>query len=91
MLVSSSVFANYGFAPDYQPDVITMDVIKYPGDGTSGTWKCVDEQSCITKVREAEYRGQTQGCRLIQIKRNGDVVWHRDYNTPFWQSRRGMW
>ena len=64
--------------------VITMDVVKEDGFGASGTWLCSTLRDCYVKVLEAEERGATQYCRTITIKRDGKVVWHRDYNSPYW-------
>jgi hypothetical protein len=64
--------------------VVTMDVVKEDGQGTSGTWLCPSLRDCYTKVLEAEERGATQYCRSITIKRDGKIVWHRDYNAPYW-------
>jgi len=64
--------------------VITMDVVKEDGFGASGTWLCSTLKDCYVKVLEAEERGAAQYCRTITIKRDGKVVWHRDYNSPYW-------
>jgi hypothetical protein len=64
--------------------VITMDVVKEDGFGASGTWLCSTLRDCYVKVLEAEERGAAQYCRTITIKRDGKVVWHRDYNSPYW-------
>jgi hypothetical protein len=64
--------------------VITMDVVKQDGQGSSGTWLCKSLKACYTKVLEAEERGATEYCETITIKRDGVPVWHRDYNSPYW-------
>jgi hypothetical protein len=61
-----------------------MDVVKEDGYGTSGTWLCSTLKDCYVKVLEAEERGATQYCRTITIKRDGKIVWHRDYSSPYW-------
>ena len=74
--------------------VITMDVVKEDGFGASGTWLCSTLRDCYVKVLEAEERGAAQYCRTITIKRDGKVVWHRDYSAPYWvnnQNRHSNW
>ena len=70
----------------YKPPggIITMDVVKQDGQGSSGTWLCKSLKACYTKVLEAEERGATEYCETITIKRDGVPVWHRDYNSPYW-------
>lgn len=72
----------YAWKP--QGGVITMDVVKENGHKGGGTWLCKNFDECYHKIREAEERGATQYCRTITIKRDGDTVWHRDYNDPYW-------
>ena len=69
----------------YKPPggIITMDVVKQDGMGTGGTWLCKSLRECYTKVLEAEYRGATLYCKTITMKRDGTIVWHRDYDTPY--------
>ena len=67
-------------------DVVTMDVVKHDGMGSSGTWRCEDFYQCYLIVLSGEYRNQTSDCKTITIKRNGRVIWHRDYNDPYWKS-----
>lgn len=70
----------------YKPPggVITMDVVKNDGYKGGGTWLCESLHSCYIKVLEAEYRGATLYCETITLKRDGNVIWHRDYNDPYW-------
>ena len=64
--------------------IITMDVVKNDGVKGGGTWLCKSLRDCYTKVLEAEERGATQYCETITIKRDGHIVWHRNYNEPYW-------
>lgn len=63
---------------------ITMDVVKQDGMGSSGTWLCPSLRDCYIKILKAEARGAAQYCSTITIKRDGQVVWFRDYNAPYW-------
>ena len=68
--------ASYKF-PYSERESITMDVDKVNGGG--GTWRCPSVQACYIKVLEAEARGATHYCNSIVIKRDGRVVWWRNY------------
>ena len=68
--------ANYSFPPKDRT-LVTMDVDKVNGGG--GTWRCPSVYACYIKVLEAEHRGADQYCNSIVIKRNGRVVWWRNY------------
>lgn len=68
--------ASYKF-PYPERESITMDVDKVNGGG--GTWRCPSVYACYLKVLEAEHRGADQYCNSIVIKRNGRVVWWRNY------------
>jgi len=56
---------------------VTMDVDKW--HGPSGTYRCVDVKTCWLLYRAAEARGNTYYCNSVVIKRNGKVVWFRNF------------
>jgi hypothetical protein len=72
------------FAYKPQGGIITMDVVKNDGVLGGGTWLCKSLKECYVKVLEAEHRGASEYCETITIKRDGLVVWHRDYTDPYW-------
>jgi len=59
---------------------ITMDV---DSSVRSGTYKCPSVKDCIMLVRYAEERGAAQYCNNAVIKRNGKIVWAKN----FWPKR----
>lgn len=61
---------------------VTMDVDKW--NGPSGTWSCDTVRECYMKWFEAEQTGKTYYCNSVVIKRDGRVVWFKNYypNTP---------
>ena len=61
-----------------------MDVVKNDGIKGGRTWLCKSLRECYIKVLEAEERGATQYCESITLKRDGKVVWRRDYNDQYW-------
>jgi hypothetical protein len=67
---------------------ITMDVNKTYGGG--GTLVCPTIKACYIRVLENEQRGATEYCESIMIKRDGIVVWQRDYNDPYWIAIRDL-
>jgi len=69
---------------NFPVDLITMDVVKQSQTG-GGTWICPSVQACYIKILEAEARGAAQYCESITIKRNGSIVWQRQYQNK----RRG--
>jgi hypothetical protein len=56
---------------------VTMDIDKW--NGPSGTVVCKDVKSCYIKVLAAESRGSTYYCNSIVIKRDGKVIWAKNY------------
>ena len=62
--------------------IVTMDVVKNDGF-SSGTWKCESVKACYIKVLEAEARGAHQYCKTVTIRRDGYVVWQRDYQNLY--------
>jgi len=57
-------------------DVITMDV---DSSLTSGTYLCESVQQCYIMVLYAEERGAPMYCNKVSIKRNGRIVWTKNY------------
>ena len=57
-------------------DYITMDV---DSSGRSGTVLCATVQSCYIKTLQMEQRGSAQYCNSVTIKRDGRVVWFKNY------------
>ena len=56
---------------------VTMDVDKW--NGPSGTYVCKDEKTCWMLYRAAEFRGDMYYCNSVVIKRDGRVVWFRNF------------
>ena len=57
-------------------DYITMDV---DSSARSGTVLCDSVQSCYIKTLQMEQRGSAQYCNSVIIKRDGRVVWFKNY------------
>lgn len=73
LVIWSSLF---GVAPSVYAN-ITMDVDMW--HGASGTYKCVDIKACWLLYRAAEMRGDTYFCNSVIIKRDGKVVWYKNF------------
>ena len=56
---------------------VSMDVDKW--NGPSGSYLCKDVRTCYTKVMMAEERGSTYYCNSVVNKRDGKVVWAKNY------------
>jgi len=56
---------------------VTMDVDKW--NGPSGTYRCVNTRSCWLLYRAAEARGDTYYCNSVVIKRDGKVIWFKNF------------
>lgn len=56
---------------------VTMDVDKW--HGPSGTYRCVDAKACWLLWKSAEHRGETYYCNSVIIKRDGKVIWFKNY------------
>ena len=57
-------------------DYITMDV---DSSVRSGTMRCESVKSCYVKTLQMEERGSAQYCNSVIIKRDGRVVWFKNY------------
>jgi hypothetical protein len=57
-------------------DYITMDI---DSSVRSGTMRCESVQQCWIKVQYMEERGANQYCDSITIKRDGRIVWFKNY------------
>ena len=57
-------------------DYITMDV---DSSVQSGTVVCDSVKSCYVKTLQMEQRGSAQYCNSVTIKRDGRVVWFKNY------------
>jgi len=57
-------------------DYITMDV---DSSVQSGTVVCESVQSCYVKTLQMEERGSAQYCNSVVIKRDGRIVWFKNY------------
>jgi|SaaInlStandDraft_6_1057023.scaffolds.fasta_scaffold423984_1 hypothetical protein len=57
-------------------DYVTMDV---DSSVQSGTVVCASVQQCYIKVLQMEERGATNYCNSVIIKRNGKIVWAKNY------------
>mgnify|MGYP003966377791 FL=1 len=58
-------------------ELVTMDVDKW--NGPSGTYVCKDVKTCWLLYRAAEVRGDTYYCNSAVIKRDGKVVWFKNF------------
>ena len=56
---------------------VTMDVDKW--NGPSGTYVCKDVETCWMLYRAADARGDTYYCNSVSIKREGKIVWYRNF------------
>ena len=56
--------------------IVTMDV---DSSVRSGTYKCPSVKDCVMMARYAEERGANQWCNSATIKRDGRVVWVKNY------------
>ena len=68
-----------GSAGVAKANYVTMDVDKW--NGASGTYQCKDVVTCWKHVRDAEARGSTYYCNSVAIKRNGKIVWYKNFYT----------
>ena len=57
--------------------IVTMDVDKW--HGPSGTYRCIEPLECIKIYRAAEARGETYYCNSVVIKRDGRVIWFKNF------------
>ena len=70
MLLSATLY-NYANAN------VTMDVDKW--NGPSGTYVCKDVKTCWMLYRAADAQGDTYYCNSVSIKRDGKIVWFRNF------------
>ncbi len=56
--------------------IVTMDV---DSSVRSGTYRCPSVKECVMLVRGAEERGAEQWCNSATIKRDGRVVWVKNF------------
>jgi len=54
-----------------------MDVDKW--NGPSGTYVCKDVKTCWLLYRDADARGDTYYCNSAVIKRDGQIVWYKNF------------
>jgi hypothetical protein len=64
--------------------IVTMDV---DSSVRSGTYVCPSVKDCVMMARYAEERGANQWCNSATIKRDGRVVWVKNY----WPNRGITW
>ena len=64
--------------------IVTMDV---DSSVRSGTYKSAAVKDCVMMARYAEERGANQWCNSATIKRDGRVVWVKNY----WPNRGITW
>jgi len=55
---------------------VTMDV---DSELQSGTYMCKDAITCYMLVKSAEERGATQYCNSVTMKRDGRIIWYKNY------------
>jgi len=56
---------------------VTMDVDKW--NGPSGTYVCKDAKTCWMLYRAAEIRGDTYYCNSVVMKRDGKIIWFKNF------------
>ncbi len=56
---------------------VTMSVDKW--NGPSGTYLCKDVKTCWMLYKAAEVRGDTYYCNSAVIKRDGKIVWFKNF------------
>jgi hypothetical protein len=61
---------------DAKADYITMDI---DSSVQSGTIICKSVKQCYVTVLQMEERGASQYCNSIIIKRNGRIIWGKNY------------
>jgi len=72
------VFLASAKANAYTAPYVTMDVDSRLG-WASGTYVCKDARTCYMLVRSAEARGAHQYCNSVVMKRDGHVIWFKNY------------
>jgi hypothetical protein len=76
MLKAGIMSAVLSVSAVHAADIITMDV---DSSVRSGTYQCESIKQCWTLVQYAEERGANQWCNNISIKKNGRIVWSKNY------------
>lgn len=74
IVLTSLILMVFGSKPAFA--LITMDV---NSSVRSGTYVCPSVKDCVMMARYAEERGATQWCNSATIKRDGHVVWRKNY------------
>jgi hypothetical protein len=74
IILTSLILMVFGSKPAVAQ--ITMDV---DSSVRSGTYICPSVKDCVMMARFAEERGATQWCNSATIKRDGRVVWVKNY------------
>ena len=74
IVLTSLILMVFGSKPAFA--LITMDV---DSSVRSGTYVCPSVKDCVMMARYAEERGATQWCNSAVIKRDGHVVWVKNY------------
>jgi len=82
IVLTSLILMVFGSKPAFA--LITMDV---DSSVRSGTYKCPSVKDCVMMARYAEERGANQWCNSATIKRDGRVVWVKNY----WPNRGITW
>ena len=57
----------------------TLVLHKNDGMGTSGSLRCASKSHCLHLIKQLEYRRIKGACRLIQVLKNGRVVYIKHY------------
>ena len=74
IVLTSLILMVFGSKPAFA--LITMDV---DSSVRSGTYICPSVKDCVIMARYAEERGAAQWCNSATIKRDGRVVWVKNY------------
>jgi hypothetical protein len=76
VLIAVALWTGLIMMGNAKADYITMDI---DSSIRSGTIHCESVAACYIKVQYMEARGADQYCNSVSIKRNGNVVWDKNY------------
>ena len=57
----------------------TLVLYKNDGMGSSGSLRCDSKSHCLHLIKQLEYRRLKGACQLVQIVKNGRVVYIKHY------------
>jgi len=80
VLIAVALWTGLIMMGNARADYVTMDV---DSSVQSGTIVCGSVRQCYIKVLQMEERGATNYCNSVIIKRNGRVIWAKNYYKPY--------